>query len=87
MCLFLNGIKKGNKVIIIDDIIDTGGTLLALIEALRLAQAEILGAMVLVERVENNGKLLVRDKTGVEVNTLIKLDTSGSFSKIIDFKA
>ena len=37
--LFLNGINKGDRVIVVDDVISTGGTLLATLESLKVAGA------------------------------------------------
>src|ERR1700690_1153234 len=39
--LYVNGIVPGDRVVIIDDTISTGGTLVALIEAVRRSGAEV----------------------------------------------
>src|ERR1700723_1110945 len=38
--LYLNGIARGDRVVIVDDTISTGGTLVALVEAVRRVGAE-----------------------------------------------
>ena len=67
----LNGLKKGDRVVIIDDVISTGGTLVALIEAIRSTGAEIVDILIPVEK--NDGKDLVLEKTGLRVKTLVKV--------------
>lgn len=47
--LYLNGIYKGDKVIIIDDVCDTGNTLSALIDAVQLIGAEVVACYVIVD--------------------------------------
>jgi len=70
--LYLNGINKGDKVIIIDDVLSTGGTLIALIEALHKAGAEIKDIVCVIDRGE--GKKIVKEKTNYDIKTLIKID-------------
>ncbi len=67
----LNGLKKGDRVIIIDDVISTGGTLVALIEAVRSTGAEIVDILIPVEK--NDGKDLVLERTGLRVKTLVRV--------------
>ena len=70
----LNGLKKGDRVVIIDDVISTGGTLVALIEAIRSTGAEIVDILIPVEK--NEGKELVLEKTGLRVKTLVKVSVA-----------
>lgn len=70
--LYINYLNKGDKIIILDDIVDTGGTLISVINALKYVGVNILGVIVPIER--SNGKKLVESKTGVSILTLIKLD-------------
>lgn len=81
--LYLNGVEKGDRVIIIDDIVDSGGTMIALIEALRKAGAEIAEVVALAEKVEVGGVARIEKETGIKVKTIIKLDTSGEKSKVV----
>ena len=81
--LYLNGVDKGDRVIIVDDMISTGGTLLALIEAVRLAQAEIVDIVCVAEKVEYGGVQRVLDQTGLQVKTLIRISMSGERSHVI----
>ena len=48
--LYLNGVNKGDRVIIIDDVISTGGTIKAAIQALEIAGAEIKDVVVVFSR-------------------------------------
>lgn len=50
-----DAVDAGQKVIIIDDLLATGGTLYAACELLKKQSAEVLGCMVLIELKDLNG--------------------------------
>jgi len=78
--LYLNGINKGDRVLIIDDVISTGGTMKAVIWALEKAGASIEDIMVVIERGE--GKKIIADM-GYNVQTMIKIDVDEHGVKIL----
>lgn len=71
--LYLNGITPRDRVIIIDDTVSTGGTLVALIEAVRRAGAEVLEALVVTEKPANGGVAAVLARCGVEVKPVLRV--------------
>jgi adenine phosphoribosyltransferase len=48
--LYLNGILKSDRVVIIDDVISTGGTMRALLQALEIAGAEVVDVCIAIQR-------------------------------------
>ena len=78
--LYLNGINKGDRVLIIDDVISTGGTSAAVIKALEKAGAEIKDIIVVIER--GDGRKIIEDM-GYEVQTLVKIDVDANGVKIL----
>jgi adenine phosphoribosyltransferase len=50
--LYLNGITKGDRVVIIDDVVSTGGTIKALLKALEIAGAEVTDICFAIQRGE-----------------------------------
>jgi adenine phosphoribosyltransferase len=48
--LYLNGVYKGDRVVIIDDVISTGGTMKALLKALEIAGADIVDICIAIQR-------------------------------------
>jgi adenine/guanine phosphoribosyltransferase-like PRPP-binding protein len=81
--LFLNGIEENDRVIIVDDMISTGGTMLALIEAVHLAKGKIIDIICVAEKVEYGGVQKITEETGHQVKTLLKVSISGKRSKVI----
>jgi adenine phosphoribosyltransferase len=48
--LYINGIGKGDRVVIIDDVVSTGGTMRALLQALEIAGAEVVDICIAIQR-------------------------------------
>jgi len=48
--LYLNGVYKGDRVVIIDDVVSTGGTMIALLKALGIAGAEVVDVCIAIQR-------------------------------------
>ncbi|NYT05239.1 MAG: purine phosphoribosyltransferase family protein [Methanomicrobiales archaeon] len=50
--LYLNGVRSGDRVVVIDDVISTGGTMRAVLGALETKGAEIVDVCVVIRRGE-----------------------------------
>ncbi len=48
--LYLNGVYKGDRVVIVDDVVSTGGTMRALLQALAIAGAEVADVCFAIQR-------------------------------------
>ena len=72
--------KSGTKVVIVDDVVTTGGSLLKAMKEAREADCEVVGAMALVDREEQDGAANLRR----EVETYIPLFTRRDFPRIAD---
>ncbi len=69
--LFLNGIKKGDRVIVVDDVISTGGTLLATLESLKVAGAIVKDVVVVIQRGDGAAKLRSQ---GYGIKTMVSVE-------------
>ena len=72
--------KPGTKVVIVDDVVTTGGSLLKATTEAREAGCEVVGAMALVDRQEQDGAANIRR----EVDTYISLYTRRDFPRIAE---
>ena len=66
--LFLNGINKGDRVVVVDDVISTGGTLLAVLKSLKIAGAIVKDIVVVIRR--GDGIVRLREE-GYDVKTMV----------------
>jgi len=69
--LYLSGIRKGDKVVILDDVISTGGSMIALVKTLRKIGAEIKDVAVVYNRKEHGGERRLKEDTGIDVKSII----------------
>ena len=72
LCIHIDAIKPGDKVIIIDDLLATGGTVAAAINLVKRLGGEVVGACFLIELLDLKGRELLKDKN-VEMLTLMSL--------------
>ncbi len=56
LCMHKDALKKGDKVVIIDDLLATGGTVVAAINLCEKLGAEVMGVGVLIELSELKGR-------------------------------
>lgn len=68
--MYINSIKPGHRVIIIDDVVSTGGTLKAIIDALRLNNITVLGSYTIIEK---DGAAKKLREQGYDVRSLVNV--------------
>lgn len=65
--LYLNGVGEGDRVLLVDDVLSTGGTLSAVHEALESVGAEVVDTVVVIEKGEP-------PELGFDVKSLVRAD-------------
>jgi adenine/guanine phosphoribosyltransferase-like PRPP-binding protein len=81
--LYLNGVDRDDHVVIVDDMISTGGTMVALIQAIERAGARIVDIVCVAEKVEYNGPARVKEETGYTVKSILKVSVAGELSAVL----
>jgi adenine phosphoribosyltransferase len=71
--IHVDAVKPGDRVLLVDDLIATGGTATAAISLLRKIGAEIVAACFVIDLPEIGGAQRLRD-LGVEVRTLMEFE-------------
>ena len=72
--IYINGIEENDRIIIIDDLISTGGTLKATIKALIEIKSEVIGAFILFDKPDYGGADLIKNKfPSIVFKSLLKL--------------
>ena len=69
--LYINGIENGDRVIVVDDVISTGGTLKSVIKALLNIGVTICNVVVIIERGEGVSELR---EMNIDVKSIIKVN-------------
>ena len=74
--MYLNDINPGEKIVIIDDVLSTGGTLKAVIGGIQRAGAEVKHILVVVEKGTGLEKLKI-SYPEIKIESLVKLEMDG----------
>ncbi len=79
--MYINDVRAGERVLVLDDVLSTGGTLAAVLEALDEIGAEVVDTVAVIKKVggENN----VED-ANYDVKTLINVDVVDGEVVIVD---
>ena len=73
--LYINYINEGDKVVLLDDVISTGGTLKSMIKALDSIGAEIINTIIIIQK----GDI---PNLPIDIETLIKIKLENEEIKI-----
>ena len=71
--LHVDAIPSGSKVLVVDDLIATGGTAIATIKLIKRLEAKIVGCSFLVDLPDLKGSRKIKDM-GIEVKSLCEFD-------------
>jgi len=70
--MFINNIHQGDRVVFVDDVISTGGTLSAIVKALRSLGAEIVDVLIVFEKTAE--KDAIERELGLRIKTLLRVE-------------
>src|SRR5438309_11178031 len=70
--MFINNIRRGDRIVFVDDVISTGGTLVAIVKALRTIGAEIVDILIVFEKTRERARF--EKELGIRIKTLLKVD-------------
>jgi len=70
--LYINGLRKGDRVVIVDDVLSTGGTMRAIVTTLRKMGVVINDIVVVVEK--GGVKPALERELGLKIKSLVKVD-------------
>lgn len=74
--LNVHGLEADDRVLIFDDTLASGGTLVSLINAVRYAGAEVAEVRVITEKIGFGGRERVMNETGVPVKSVIGIEVA-----------
>jgi adenine phosphoribosyltransferase len=80
--LYVNGLKAGDRIAFVDDVISTGGTLRPLLRA--FAESGIVVREIIVAVEKGEGRALVEKEHGVRVHTLQRMDVHDGRVHLLD---
>lgn len=81
--MYANGLEPNDKVLLVEDLVDSGGTIIGMLKMLQKEKIEVVDVIVVAEKVEYKGIEAIKKATGVDVKTLIKFSSTGDKSKVV----
>lgn len=72
--LYLNGLKKRDKIVIVDDVLSTGGTLKAVLSSLKTMGVIVKGVVIAVDK--GNAAKKIMDETKVAIHTITHIEVA-----------
>lgn len=82
--IYLNGIRPKQHISIVVDLISTGGSTLALANAVLKAGAKIDNIVAAAENIDQNGTQIIERTLGIKPTTIIKYRIVNNFTQVID---
>lgn len=71
--LIVNGLRKNQRVCIIEDTVSTGGTARALADVCKRAGARVIALVSAVEKVNYGGRNVVRERFGFDLAAILRI--------------
>jgi adenine phosphoribosyltransferase len=79
--MYINDVNEGDRVLVLDDVLSTGGTLKALLTALDDIGAEVVDTVIVIKKVGGENKLEDLDH---QPKTLVNVAVRGGELVIVD---
>jgi len=70
--MFINNIHRGDRVVFVDDVVSTGGTLYAIVRALRALGAEIVDVLIVFEKTREKARM--EKELALRIKTLLAVE-------------
>src|SRR5216110_3646024 len=70
--MFINNVRRGDRLVFVDDVISTGGTLLSIVQAIRTIGAEVVDVLIVFEKTHETARM--EKELGLKIKTLLKVD-------------
>jgi adenine phosphoribosyltransferase len=70
--MFINNIQRGDRIVFVDDVISTGGTLIAIVNAFRKIGAEIADVLIVFEKTREKPRM--EKELDLKIKTLLRVD-------------
>jgi len=79
--MYINDVEAGDRVLVLDDVLSTGGTLSAIVNALDDIGAEVVDVVAVIKKVGDENEL---DRTPYRAKTLVNVDVEDGQVVVVD---
>jgi len=82
--LYLYGVEKGDKVVLVEDMVDTGGTIIGMIKLLKKTGVILKDVICVAVKEDLGGVERIKKETGITVKFLLKFNCLSHRSKVTE---
>ena len=79
--MYINGLKRGDRIVLVDDLISTGGTIIGILRALGQMGVEVVDVIIVIDK--GTGRKKVEEKFGIKVKTLVGIEIKDGQVKVL----
>ena len=69
--MYINGLEKGDKILLLDDLISTGGTMRGILKALNQMDVKVVDIIIVIDK--DNGRRKIENEFGVKIKALVSI--------------
>ena len=80
--LYINSVVPEDRLLIVDDVLSTGGTIVAVVEGIKKIGAEISDIVVVVNKNRNIGE--IERKIGMKIKSIVSIDIVNGKVQIVE---
>lgn len=70
--MYINGLESGDRIVLVDDVISTGGTLRGILKAFGQMGVEVVDVIIVIDKGE--GRRIIEEEFGIEIKCLVRVD-------------
>ncbi|MCK5024345.1 MAG: purine phosphoribosyltransferase family protein [Thermoplasmata archaeon] len=70
--MYINGLEKGDRILLLDDLISTGGTMRGILKALNQIGVEVEDIIIVIDK--GDGRKKIEEEFGVRIKALMSID-------------
>lgn len=70
--LYINGLKRGDRIVIVDDVLSTGGTLKAMVQAFKAMGVIVVDVIIVVQKTDRLAEM--EAELGLRIKTLVHVE-------------
>jgi len=80
--IYINGLKRGDRVVVVDDVLSTGGTMSAILDALRENRIAVIDVLVVFSK--GPGKEDLRRRLGIDFKRMLDISVENGTVTVTD---
>jgi len=70
--MYINALEKGDRIVIVDDVLSTGGTLICIVDTLKEMGVVVNDIIIAIEKTGKKHEL--EERLGIKIKTLLKVE-------------